>query len=206
MQPRHCLSASSRRREELAQARDTAGQWRSTRKARRSLPQPAAACAQATTCFWERTHVHPWFQSPKSAMAAASARPDQIGQLRGRRAAISPDWNRATPEPLAGRRKNQLSPKPIEQARRRGADAATRLKKSSGTASPGPAENQRIEARSYMRPPRRKKSRAAPPLARETTRNPRWIKAPRGLGGRRQLGWGGVGVGSSVGESAGVVK
>ena len=76
MQPRHCLSASSRRREELTQARETAGQWRSTRKARRSLPQPAAACAQATTCFWERTHVHPWFQSPKSAMAAASARPD----------------------------------------------------------------------------------------------------------------------------------
>ena len=100
MHPRHCLSASSRRREELAQARDTAGQWRSTRKARRSLPQPAAACAQATTCFWESTHVHPWFQSPKSAMAAASARPD---------------WS--TPGPQ-GRHFPRLEPNPAGTARR----------------------------------------------------------------------------------------
>lgn len=70
VQPRHCLSATSTRSEELTQARDTAGQCRSTRKARRSLPPLAAMCAQVKMCFWDSTHLHPCFHSPKSAMEA----------------------------------------------------------------------------------------------------------------------------------------
>ena len=66
--PRHCRSAASARREEVAQARDTAGQWRSTRKARRSLLPHAAVCAHARMCFWDSTHIHACFHSPKSAM------------------------------------------------------------------------------------------------------------------------------------------
>lgn len=181
MQPRHCLSASSTRREELTQARDTAGQWRSTRKARRSLPQPAAACAQATTCFWDRTHVHPWFQSPKSAMATASARPD---------------WS--TPGPQ-GRHFPRLEPSPAGTARRASQEPTSpqtnraSSKKRGGRRNPAQEliKNRRPRhrgkpadrARSYMTPPRRKRSRAVPPCAQETTRNPRWIKRERRPGG-----------------------
>lgn len=66
--PRHCRSAASARREEAAQARDTAGQCRSTRKARRSRLPHAAVWAHARMCFWDSTHLHACFHSPNSSM------------------------------------------------------------------------------------------------------------------------------------------
>lgn len=116
-QPRHCLSASSRRREELAQARATAGQWRSTR----SRPQPA----QATRCFWDSTHAHPWLHSPKSAI---------LGD-RPRAGGRGPNWSTAGPQdrhfPPVGskarrnrspgaRERTGFPPKPIKQLQEEG--------------------------------------------------------------------------------------
>lgn len=193
MQPRHCLSASSTRREEVAQARDTAGQWRSTRKARRSLPQPAAACAQATTCFWESTHVHPWFQSPKPAMAAASGRPD---------ARTRPDWS--TPGPHR-RHFPRLGPSPAGTARRAPQELAAtsppnqsngskKRQPGSRTRKEPPPPAPRIEPGSYKTAPRRKRwtkrRRLRPGKRREIPGGQREKeRRPGGSGGRRQLGW-----------------
>lgn len=121
-QPRHCLSASSRRRDELAQARATAGQCRSTR----SRPQPA----QATRCFWESTHAHPWLHSPKSAILGDRPRAGgregaRIGQLRDRRPAISRRLEaRRAGTARRGRESGRASPEANQTASRRGAEAA----------------------------------------------------------------------------------
>lgn len=118
-QPRHCLSASSTRREELAQARATAGQWRSTR----SRPQPA----QATRCFWESTHAQPWLHSPKSAILGRPAAGGREGAELVNCGTAGPpfpsDWKQGAPESLAGgtRAGGRTSPEANQTAPRRGA-------------------------------------------------------------------------------------
>lgn len=112
-QPRHCRSASSTRREELAPARATAGQCRSTR----ARPQ----LAQATRCFCESTHAHPWLHSPKSAIGGrpSGKELERIGQLRDRETAISPDWDQNLSPGTSGAKTGFLT-EPIEQLREEG--------------------------------------------------------------------------------------
>ena len=128
--PRHCRSAASARLEEVAQARDTAGQCRSTRKARRSRLPHAAVCAHARMCFWDNTHLHACFHSPKSAMGA---RKNLVGMLNpgtARTPSHPIEFKKSTTRAAATARwtlgrKNQLAPQTNRIAPRRGISAAT---------------------------------------------------------------------------------
>lgn len=150
--PRHCRSAASARREEVAQAWDTAGQCRSTRKARRSRLPHAAVCAHARMCFWDSTHLHACFHSPKSSI---EARKNLVGMLNpgtARTPSHPIEFKKFTTRTAATARwtlgrKNQLPPPNQSNSSKKRNKRRNQLKNSPRTTAPYRARHPRTPDR-----------------------------------------------------------